>query len=71
MFFARTPAGSLRVRRALAQRPRWHRLAALFRSRRALAQLTPTQLHDVGLSQMEAQQEAARPLWDVPCNWRD
>lgn len=47
------------------------RAYGLWRSRRALAQLTAAQLKDVGLSPSEARNEANRPVWDVPANWRD
>ncbi|MGP3698764.1 DUF1127 domain-containing protein [Rhodobacter sp. NSM] len=43
---------------------------AAHRQRRALAQLDPHLLSDVGLTADEARAEAARPLWDVPSNWR-
>ncbi|MCF6443947.1 DUF1127 domain-containing protein [Nereida sp. MMG025] len=41
-----------------------------YRSRRALAALTAEQLADVGLTRQDALTEAARPVWDVPTNWR-
>ena len=47
-----------------------HRLA-LWRSRRALADLTADQLCDVGLSAKAAAHEARRGIWDAPANWRD
>ncbi|MCI4662244.1 MAG: DUF1127 domain-containing protein [Neomegalonema sp.] len=34
------------------------------RSRQALAQLSPEQLEDIGLSAEQAKAEAARPFWD-------
>lgn len=40
-----------------------------YRSRRALAALTPERLEDLGLTAQQAQKEAARPIWDVPANW--
>jgi uncharacterized protein YjiS (DUF1127 family) len=43
----------------------------LWRSRRALAALTPAQLEDVGVTPREARNEARRPVWDVPHNWHD
>lgn len=46
------------------------RLAALHRQRRALRNATPEQLEDIGLTRREAEAEAKRPLWDVPCHWR-
>ncbi|MEM6305497.1 MAG: DUF1127 domain-containing protein [Pseudomonadota bacterium] len=45
------------------------RLAALYRSRRALTQLTDAQLEDVGLTTRDAQTEASKPVWDVPPHW--
>ena len=43
---------------------------ALYRQRRALADMEPTQLEDLGLTRTEAQTEAARPFWDAPSHWR-
>lgn len=43
---------------------------AAHRQRRALANLDPRLLSDVGLTPAEAQAETARPIWDVPSNWR-
>jgi len=43
----------------------WRRHCALVRSRRALLNLSPDQLRDVGLSEAEALREAWRPVWDV------
>ena len=40
------------------------------RQRRALAQLDPHLLADVGVTPTEAEAEAMRPIWDVPSNWR-
>lgn len=42
----------------------WRRHCALVRSRRALLNLSPHQLRDVGLSEAEALREAWRPVWD-------
>jgi|GEM_PF-3066918 len=36
------------------------------KERRVLAQLTPAQLSDIGLTSHEAQLEAARSFWDLP-----
>jgi uncharacterized protein YjiS (DUF1127 family) len=44
---------------------------AVWRSRRALSQLTPAQLEDVGVTREQAADEVRRPVWDVPANWRD
>jgi Domain of unknown function (DUF1127). len=49
---------------------RAHLALAAHRQRRALAHLDPHLLADVGLTVDEARAEAARPLWDVPSNWR-
>lgn len=40
---------------------RWFTLA---RERRQLAQLDERALHDIGLSRVDAEQEARRPFWD-------
>ena len=44
-------------------------LLALSRSRQALADLDARALQDIGIDATEARREAARPVWDVPCNW--
>lgn len=41
----------------------------LAKQRKDLAQLTPTQLEDIGVSEAEAHREAMRPLWDAPNFW--
>lgn len=46
-------------------------LYALWRSRKALSNLSTEQLADVGLSADQAQREATRAPWDVPAHWRD
>ncbi len=60
-------------------RPRSHsaqflsQLAAMMRlarQRHALGQLDADQLADIGLTSHDAETEAARPFWDVPCHWR-
>jgi uncharacterized protein YjiS (DUF1127 family) len=40
------------------------------RQRRALAQLDPHLLADVGLTREQALAETLRPVWDVPASWR-
>lgn len=45
-------------------------LAALYRQRRALAQMEDARLDDIGLSRAEALHEAGRPIWDVPAHWQ-
>lgn len=46
------------------------RMAALHRSRRALARLDAAGLADVGLTAEDARTEASRSPWDAPCNWQ-
>jgi uncharacterized protein YjiS (DUF1127 family) len=41
-----------------------HRWFTLARERRQLAQLDERALHDIGLSRIDAEQEARRPFWD-------
>ena len=41
-------------------------LDALHRSRRALADLPPTRLADLGIAPDEARRESMRPVWDGP-----
>ena len=38
----------------------------VWKERRALANLDPARLQDLGITQFDAAQEAARPVWDVP-----
>ncbi|MEP1355263.1 MAG: DUF1127 domain-containing protein [Tateyamaria sp.] len=45
-------------------------LLSVWRSRRALAQLDANALADIGVSAKSAHKEAAKPIWDVPANWR-
>lgn len=65
---------SLALPRAAApRRPLLRRLLsllALSRTRRSLAELDARGLRDIGVSDTEAEQEAARRLWDVPAHWR-
>ena len=37
---------------------------------RALAALDDSALSDIGISRAAAQNEAQRPFWDAPDNWR-
>lgn len=54
--------------RALLRRvSRWHEAA---RQRRALADLPPELLRDIGLDREAAAAEAARPVWDLPARLR-
>ena len=58
---------------ALAPQPRvrisLRQALALYRSRRDLAHLDPSQLQDIGLNPLDARKEANRAPWDVPQNW--
>lgn len=40
------------------------------RSRQELGHLSDAQLRDIGLSREQVADELARPIWDVPANWR-
>ncbi|WP_081625850.1 DUF1127 domain-containing protein [Yoonia vestfoldensis] len=42
----------------------------LARQRRTLRRLDAHMLRDIGITPEAAQQEAARPIWDVPRHWR-
>ena len=44
-------------------RSRWHQIDTL----RAL---DDRMLRDIGLTRQEAEDEANRPIWDVPTHWR-
>lgn len=39
-------------------------------SRARLGEMDDHMLADIGLSRAQAKAEAARPVWDVPTNWR-
>lgn len=60
--------------RGTVSRPGWFAriltLMAVRRTRIDLGQLSDDQLHDIGLSREEVEKEIARPIWDVPQNWR-
>lgn len=43
---------------------------ALYRQRRALAEMDDSRLADLGLSRHEADAEAKRPIWDAPNHWK-
>ncbi|WEF22961.1 DUF1127 domain-containing protein [Paracoccus sp. S3-43] len=45
-------------------------LLTLRRSRLDLASLSDDQLRDIGLTRDQVAAEIARPIWDVPANWR-
>lgn len=55
---------------ATGRRPSFMDMVALYHQRRALAQLDDAALEDLGLTRHEAIEEARRPLWDIPSNWR-
>ncbi|MCA8883708.1 MAG: DUF1127 domain-containing protein [Rhodobacteraceae bacterium] len=44
-------------------------LHGLWRQRKALAELDPHMLNDIGVTEAQALKEARRPLWDAPANW--
>ncbi len=41
----------------------------LLRERRALADLEPRMLRDLGLTEADVERERARPVWDAPAWW--
>ena len=41
----------------------------LYKQRRALAKLDQSRLNDIGVSRIDAEAEAKRPLWDAPSHW--
>lgn len=43
---------------------------AAWQQRQSLLSLDDTRLADIGLTRCEAALEAARPMWDVPTNWK-
>ncbi len=45
-------------------------LLSLRRSRLDLAGLSDDRLRDIGLTRDQVADEIARPVWDVPANWR-
>lgn len=50
----------------------WKTLQArlgLQRQRRALGQLDPDALRDLGLTEAQAQSESQRKIWDAPQHW--
>lgn len=47
------------------------RLIDLWRSRQALSRLDSDSLKDIGVSYKDAQNEAARAVWDAPAAWRE
>lgn len=69
MAFGNVLVGVRLLRRPMSVLQRLSALVALRRSRRSLAQLDARLLDDVGLEWSQAQQEAARRLWDAPPHW--
>ena len=64
---------SSRPRPRPRRRSRLQRLSDMLtirRHRRRLGGLDPNLLRDIGLTESEAREEAERPFWDVPRNWR-
>ena len=55
-------------------RPSWAKrimtVLSVRRSRQDLAHLGDEQLRDIGLTREDVADEIARPIWDVPNNWR-
>jgi uncharacterized protein YjiS (DUF1127 family) len=45
-------------------------MRAFARSQRQVTRLDPHMLRDIGLSQAEAEDIAAQPVWDAPAHWR-
>ncbi|WP_439156520.1 DUF1127 domain-containing protein [Yoonia sp.] len=45
-------------------------MIAVARQRHALRKLDDHLLADIGVSHLQATQEASRPAWDVPAIWR-
>jgi uncharacterized protein YjiS (DUF1127 family) len=55
-----SPAGSGVLARAVATLQRWRERG---QERRQLLRMTPRELHDIGLSNVDAWREANKPLW--------
>lgn len=47
------------------------RMIAVASQRRALRNLDPDQLADVGITPQAALQEARKPVWDIPEYWKN
>ena len=45
-------------------------LNGLWRQRKALSELDPHLLKDIGVSEIQAENEANRPFWDIPSHWK-
>lgn len=37
--------------------------------RKVLAEMSDTQLNDIGVTPAQAHQESQKPIWDVPSHW--
>ena len=46
------------------------KLLELSRTRRQLGDLDDHILKDIGIDRARAEQEAKRPIWDVPASWK-
>ena len=44
---------------------------ALHRQQQALGRLDDHMLRDIGVTRLQAEAEANRPVWDAPAHWRD
>lgn len=49
---------------------RLHDMLSLRGQRRRLRDLSDHLLDDIGVSALDARQEAHRPIWDVPEHWK-
>lgn len=52
------------------RKTRLRNVFALYRERRALAQLDNAALRDIGITRHDAEQEVGRSAWDIPSSWR-
>jgi uncharacterized protein YjiS (DUF1127 family) len=69
MSYINTHSTACRPMRRLSLLTLVERLAGLWRSRTALAELDDHLLEDIGLTPREAAREARKALWDVPSHW--
>ncbi len=53
-----------------ARRPLLQRMFGVWRQRQHLDRLPEHMRRDIGLSDRDIAEEVARPIWDVPANWR-
>lgn len=74
MSFKTAGSLSLLAGHGLSARPTWGKriltMLSVRRSRLDLAHLSDEQLRDIGLNRDQVGAEIARPIWDVPTNWR-